>query len=52
MAGSDNYDQMDEALMENFGKKDNAILKEVDRLSKEQANLERDLASLSNSEVR
>lgn len=51
MAGSDNFESMDASLMANFDRKNNSIIKEVDRLSKEQANLERELQSLLDSEV-
>lgn len=57
-AGSDNFESMEEALMGNFGiknlttdRKNNSMIKEVERLTKEHSALEKELVSLSDSEV-
>ena len=50
LEGTDDFDGMDQALVANFDKKNEEIIREVEKLKKELAVLEREWSSLSESE--
>ncbi len=50
MAGSDNFDSMELVLFENFERKNNSVIKQVERLSKELAVLEKEWSSLQDND--